>query len=402
VHVRVLKFGGSSVAGTDPLEVAAARVAELARADIRPIVVVSAMAGITDQLLALARRLHPDAHGEELDRLLATGEAQTAPLLAMALQQHGLAARSFSGGDAGIVTDAAFGRARILEVNPSPLAASLAAGEIPVVSGFQGRTADGRTTTLGRGGSDITAVALGLHHRADRIVFFRDIEGVQSADPRMMSLSYRLQRLDYEAMIDLAEAGMPLLHPQSLEIARAHQLTLEVRGVASRSDSTVIGTESSVHHLPVWMIGLSHPVSVLSVDSVPHETGALSRILRLLDRTDLCVDGAIQSSDSKSGMCLTLTLPDLEGPVLHEQLEDFLREERSVRFSLERRQRRVTLVGRGVASRRVEMAIDHVAQRLGPPLAGFRGQHHRAFVVDDRDGKTWLASLHQELIQRER
>lgn len=400
MRVRVLKFGGSSLAGSDQIETAAARVAEMTRAGLHVIVVVSAMGGSTDQLLALARRIHPEAPGEELDRLLATGEQQVAALMALALQHRGLAGRSFSGGEAGISTDTAFGRARILDVNPSPVAASLAAGEIPVVAGFQGITRDGRITTLGRGGSDITAVALGNAHGADRVVFLRHVEGVHSADPRMLSLSYRLERLDYDAMIDLAEAGAAILHPQSLELARAHRLPLEVRGLTSTSDSTFIGGESAVSHLPVWMIVLSHPVAVLSVDSVPHDTGTIARLLHLLDRTDLCVDGCIQSTDSRSGLCLTLTLPDLEGPALHEQLSDFLREEPGIRFGIERRQQRVTMVGRGVASRRVQVAIDHVAQRLGPPLSSFSGQRHRAFLVPEVEGKAWLASLHQELIQR--
>ena len=400
LRVRVLKFGGSSLAGGDQIETAAARVSEITRAGIQVIVVVSAMGGATDQLLALARRLHPEAPGEELDRLLATGESQVAALMALALQQRGLAGRSFSGGEAGLVTDTCFGRARILDVNPSPIAASLAAGEIPVVAGFQGQTRDGRVTTLGRGGSDITAVALGHAHHADRVVFFRHVEGVHSADPRMLSLSYRLERLDYDAMIDLAEAGAAILHPQSLEQARAYRLPLEVRGITSTSDSTFIGDESAVNHLPVWMIVLSHPVAVLSVDSLPHDTGTMARLLHLIDRTDLCVDGCVQPTDSRTGLCLTLTLPDLEGPALHEQLSDFLREEPGLSFSIERRQRRVTLVGRGVASRRVQVAIDHVAQRMGPPLSSFAGQRHRAFLVPDAEGRGWLASLHQELIKR--
>lgn len=389
------------MAGTDPIERAAERVAEQARAGLQPIAVVSAMAGITDQLLALARRLQPDASGEELDRLLATGETQSAALLALALRQRGFSARSFSGRDAGIVTDASFGRARILTVHPSPIAASLAAGETPVVAGFQGETADGRITTLGRGGADISAMALAVTHHADRVVVYRDLEGVHSADPRMMPLSYRLERLDYESMVDLAEAGIPIVHAQALEIARAHGVPIEIRGVASRSDSTLVSDTSSINHLPVWMIGLSHPIAVISLDSLPLKMEFLAQLFRILERSDLQLEACVQSSDSVTGVCMMLALPDLEGPALYDQLQDFLREERGVGFALERRRRKLTLVGRGVASRRVELAIDHVAQRLGPPLAGFRGQRHRAFVLPDEDGKSWLASLHQELIRRD-
>lgn len=398
MRVRVLKFGGSSLAGIERIQSAADRVVETLRAGLHPLVVVAAMAGVTDQLLALGRQLHRDPPGEELDRLLATGELQTASLLAIALHERGVAARSFSGAEAGLSTDRSFGRARLRRLNSTPVSAAIAASEIPVVAGFQGATDDGRVTTLGRGGADLSAVALGVAHGADRIVMVRDVEGVRSADPRLLPLSYRLERLDYQSMIDLAHAGAPMIHPQALEMARAHSIGFELRGLTSRSDSTFVGEESGVGALPVWMIMLSHPVSVISIDSLPHDVGMIARLLRLLDRTDLRLDGAVQKTDSASGLCMSVMLADLEGPTLHEQLKDFLREERGLRFSLERRQRRVTIVGRGVASRRVQRAIDTVAQRLGPPMVSFSGPRHRAFLVGDHEGQDWLASLHQELI----
>ena len=398
MRVRVLKFGGTSLAGVERIETAADRVVDTLQAGLRPLIVVAAMAGVTDQLLALGRQLHRDPPSEELDRLLATGELQTASLLAIALRKRGVAARSFSGPEAGFSTDHNFGRARLRHLNSTPVSAALAASEIPVVAGFQGATDDGRITTLGRGGADVSAVALGLAHGADRIVMLRDVEGVHSADPRLLPLSYRLERLDYQSMIDLAHAGAPIIHPQALEMARAHGIGFELRGLTSHSDATTVGKDAPTAARPVWMVMLSNPVSVISIDSLPHDIGAIAQLLRLLDRTDLKLDGAVQKTDSASGLCLTLLLADLEGPALLEQLQDFLREERSLRFALERRQRRVTLVGRGVASRRVQLAIDAVAQRLGPPMVSFSGPRHRAFLVDDVEGPDWLASLHQELI----
>lgn len=398
MRVRVLKFGGTSLAGIDRIQSAADRILETLEAGLQPLVVVAAMAGVTDQLLALGRQLHRDPPGDELDRLLATGELQAASLLAIALHERGVSARSFSGAEAGIATDRSFGRARLRQLNATPVAAALAASEIPVVAGFQGATDDGRVTTLGRGGADLSAVALAAAHGADRIVVMRGVEGVRSADPRMLPLSYRLEHLDYQSMIDLAHAGAPLIHPQALEMARSHRIGFELRGMTSRSDSTYVGDQSSTTALPVWMVMLSNPVSVISIDSLPHDVGMIARMLRLLERTDLKLDGAVQKTDSASGLCLSVMLPDLEGPTLLEQLKDFLREERSLRFTLERRQRRVTLVGRGVASRRVQRAIDTVAQRLGPPMVHFSGPRHRAFVVSEGHGPDWLASLHQELI----
>jgi aspartate kinase len=356
------------------------------------------MSGATNRLLATARRVHPDPPGEELDRLLATGESQTSTLLAIALQQKGVRARSFSGSEAGIVTDDCFGHARILEIQRNRITASLAAGEVPVVTGFQGVTADGRITTLGRGGSDITAVALAVAHAADRVVLYRDVQGIHSADPKLLAISYRIDHLDYDNMIDLAEAGVPIVHPQALETARAHQILLEVRGIANNSAYTRISSEGCPPPMPVWSISLSHPVSILTLDSLPNDVRMLSRVMELLDRTDLELEGEFQPAETR-GVCLSVQLPDHEGPPLREQMEDYLREENGIRFSLERRRRRVTLVGRGVGSRRVSKAVEQVAARLGPPMATFWGEHHRAFVVPEREGRGWLASLHQELIQ---
>jgi aspartate kinase len=398
VQLRVLKFGGSSLTGIDQIETAARRVAEAVSLGGHTVVVVSALAGVTNRLLSSARRLHPDPPGEELDRLLSTGESQAAALLCLALRQLGIPARSFGGGAAGLQTDDCFGRARIIKVHTAPLSAALQAGEIPVVAGFQGVTPDGRITTLGRGGSDITAVALAVAHMADRVVFFRDVDGVHSADPKLLSATLRLPRLDYESLIDLAEAGAPILHPQALETARAHRLTLEVRGVAEGSGATLICGEALPGTTPVWSVSLSHAISLLTVEELPQDVGVIAQLLALLDRTDLPLEGELVASDSRS-LRLTLQLPDIEGPALHSQIADFLREERSVRFDLERQRRRVTLVGKGVASRRVSQAVERIGAQLGPPMATYHGERHRAFVVPERDGKLWLTGLHQALIR---
>lgn len=399
MQTRILKFGGSSLTSLDQFGVAASRVNRTASSGRTPLVVVSAMSGLTNRLLNTARQLHPDPPGEELDVLLATGEAQAASMMALALQRIGLRARSFTGLEAGIITDACFGRARILDVKRSPLAAALAAGEIPVVSGFQGSTRDGQVTTLGRGGSDITAIALGVAHDAERIVFYRDVDGIHSTDPKLLAATRRLDRLDYDAMMDLAEAGVPILHPQALETARAHGLTLEVRGLGDRDGRTLISGDPSPCALPVWSVSLSHPMSMFTVDAMPRDVHMLARLVALLDRTDLRLEGDLQPAESR-GVCFSLLLPEIEASTVRAQVEDFLREEAGLRFSLERRRQRVTLVGKGVKSRRVSRAIEGIAARLGPPLATYWGEHHRAFVVPEGEGRSWLSSLHQDLIRR--
>jgi aspartate kinase len=207
-----------------------------------------------------------------------------------------------------------------------------------------------------------------------------------------------VDRLSYDSMLDLAEAGAPILHPQALETARAHSMPLEVRGLGDTSGITAITSQYAPTMMPVWTIFLSHPVSILTVEGLSNDVGTLSRLIALLDRTDLRLEAVFQPTETR-GLCLCLQLPDDEGPTLRAQVEDFLREERRVQISLERRRRRVTVVGKGVGSRRVSKAVEKVAARLGPPMATFWGDRHRAFVVPDREGRSWLASLHQELIQ---
>jgi aspartate kinase len=394
----VLKFGGSSMGDTDRIDTAAQRVQETLAADIRPVVVVSAMHGITSRLLGLSRRLAPIAGGPELDRLLATGEIQVAALLALALQRRGVEARSFDGRQAGITTDDCHGRARILQVDPTALRECLEHGCVPVVAGFQGASRSGEVTTLGRRGADISAMALGRALDADRVDIFRDREGVHSTDPKLLALTYRLDKLLYDELIDLAEAGTPIVHPQALEMARAHHQRVVVRGLTEGSEATVVGDESCVQNLPVWSVSLSDPVALISADSFPHHVPMLASLVHLLESTDLPVDANFQATDSASGLCLSLTVPDEEAQRVRERLEDFLQEEPQVRLGVERRRRRVALVGKGVGSRKVEMAVERVEQRLGPPMGTYRGHRHRGFIVPEAVGGSWLASLHQELI----
>jgi aspartate kinase len=396
--LRILKFGGSSLAGIDLIEAAAERVHRVVDAGVRPVVVVSAVSGTTNRLLSAARRIHAEPSGSELDRLLATGEMQSAALLAIALAKRGLRARSLSGGEAGIVTDDDFGRARILELNTAPVAAALEAGEVPIVAGFQGMTSDGRVTTIGRGGTDITAAALGVHLEADRIVYYRDADGIYSVDPKLLPVyGKRIDRLDYESMIDLAEAGVPILHPQALELARAHGLELELRSFRESGGGTFVGEGPFPSPLPVWSVCLSPPICLLTLEGLEAETPSLARLTALLDRTDLPLDAAIHHGGRK--LCLTIQAPDLDGPILKRQVEDFLREEARVSILLERNRRRVTIVGKGVCGRKASTAVEQAGAKLGPPLFTFTGTRHRAFVVPDAEGSSWVTSLYQTLLK---
>jgi len=398
VIARILKFGGSSLATTRLLKAAADRVKRVLEGGLRPIVVVSAPTGTTDRLLSTAREIHLEVPPAELDRLLSTGEVQSAALLAIALQRFGVAARSFTGGEAGIITDDHFGRARVLEVLADPVAATLEAGETPVIAGFQGRTRDGRITTLGRGGTDITAAALGVHFHADRIVYYRDADGFYSVDPKLLPWrGEKIDRLDYEQMIDLAEAGVPILHPQALEIARAHGIELEIRSYREAGSGTLVADGPFPTPHPVWSVSLSPPISLLTLEGLPRDLRVVARLTALLDRTDLPIDAALHKTHE--GLRLTIQAPDHDGETLKKQVDDFLREEVGVSTILQRHRRRVTMVGHGVAGRKASTAVEQAGARFGPPLFTFLGARHRAFVVEESEGAAWLTSLYQSLLK---
>ena len=215
----VQKFGGSSLAGQARLRRAAEICAEAERRGGQVVVVVSAAGDSTDELIALARKIHPHPPLREMDALMATGEQQSAALMAIMLESLGHAARSFTGWQAGIHTDTRHGEAQILSVSPEHLTEALDAGQIAVVAGFQGISPEGAISTLGRGGSDTSAVALAAALKAERCEIYTDVDGICTADPRLIPAARLLPRIDYADMLRLARAGSQVLHPGSVQLA---------------------------------------------------------------------------------------------------------------------------------------------------------------------------------------
>lgn len=224
----VQKFGGSSLAGTERLRRAAGIAAEARRRGHSVLVVVSAMGDTTDELLELAHEISAQPSPRELDALLGTGEQQSAALTAIMLESMGLAARSFAGWQAGIVTDGSHGDARIELIAALELAEAMERGEIAVVSGFQGVDARGEITTLGRGGSDTTAVALAAALDAERCEIYTDVDGIYTADPRIVSTARRLDEIDYRDMLLLAGSGSQVLHERSVALALANDVEIHL------------------------------------------------------------------------------------------------------------------------------------------------------------------------------
>jgi len=243
--IVVQKYGGSSVATVERIRAVALRVAEAARAGDGVVVVVSARGKMTDELLGLAAQLTARPAGRELDQLLATGEAQSMALLALALDGLGVRARSLSGGQAGIRTAGRWGRARIARITTGRLRAVLAAGEVVIVAGFQGVNGRREVQTLGRGGSDTTAVALAAALGAGRCDIFTDVDGVYTADPRLVPDAIWLGRLGYAAMAELAWHGAKVLHPRAIELGALYGIEIAVRSSLDDGPGTIIGPATS-------------------------------------------------------------------------------------------------------------------------------------------------------------
>lgn len=237
----ILKFGGSSLADLQCIRHAAALAAKQAEGGAQVVVVVSAQADTTDLMIQQAKELSPCPDGREMDAFLSAGEQMSAALMAMALHCLGVPAVSFTGKQAGIHTDGCFGQARITEVTPTKIQEALEAGKIAVVAGFQGVDCAGNTTTLGRGGSDTTAVALAAALHADCCRIYTDVDGVYDRDPRKYPNARRYRRIGYNQMLSMARRGAQVLHDRCVELARDNRIPLEVRSTFTDTPGTIVG-----------------------------------------------------------------------------------------------------------------------------------------------------------------
>ena len=270
MRLLVQKYGGTSLATTDRIVQVAERIARAHDDGVGVLVVVSAMGGTTDELLGLASRISARPPARELDMLLTTGERVSMALLSMALHELGHAAVSYTGSQSGIITDTHHADARILEVRAARLEESLAQGRVVIVAGFQGVSSEREVTTLGRGGSDTTAVALAAALGAERCEICTDVAGVCSADPRRVPRARTLHAITYDEMLELAAHGAQVLHPRCVEIARRFNVRLEVRSSFEATKGTVIGAMERIETAVIRGIACDADVATVTV----HDVGA--------------------------------------------------------------------------------------------------------------------------------
>ncbi len=315
MSLLVLKFGGTSVGNPDRIKSVAERVLRLRGEGHSLVVVVSAMSGETDRLLGLAREIQPRSEGRELDVLLSTGEQVTIALLSMALEARGCPARSYTGGQVRILTDSAHNKARIQSIDDARIREDLGAGRAVVVAGFQGVDETGAITTLGRGGSDTTAVALAAALKADECRIYTDVDGVYTTDPRVVKNARRLERITFEEMLEMASLGSKVLQIRSVEFAGKYNVPLRVLSSFEEGPGTLITTEEGrVEQALVAGIAFNQNEAQLTIQGVPDQPGVAYGILGPIADANIEVDMIVQNigADQTTDFTFTVNRNDYE------------------------------------------------------------------------------------------
>ncbi|MGN9910663.1 aspartate kinase [Phytohabitans sp. LJ34] len=352
----VQKYGGSSVSDAERIKRVAERIVASRKAGDDVVVVVSAMGDTTDELLDLAHQVSPVPAGRELDMLLTSGERISMALLAMAIHNLGFEARSYTGSQAGVITTSVHGKARIIDVTPGRLRGALDEGAIAIVAGFQGVSQDTKDiTTLGRGGSDTTAVALAAALRADVCEIYTDVDGVFTADPRIVANARHIKQITYEEMLELAACGAKVLHLRSVEYARRAGLPIHVRSSYSHNTGTMV--TGSMEDLPVeqaLITGVAHDRSEakITIVAVPDEPGAAAHIFQTVADAETNIDMIVQnvSTEGTGRTDISFTLPKTDGPTAMAALSKVQEKVKFKGLLYDDHVGKVSLVGAGMRS----------------------------------------------------
>lgn len=347
----VQKFGGTSVGSVERILNVAACVREEKERGNDVVVVVSAMGKSTDQLVSLAKGITKEPSKREMDMLLSTGEQVTIALLSMALQQQGLEAVSFTGRQAGIVTEPVHGNARIAKINPEAIQAQVSTGKVVIVAGFQGVTEDGEITTLGRGGSDTTAVALAAALKADKCDIYTDVTGVFTTDPRYVKDARKLLSVSYDEMLELANLGAGVLHPRAVEFAKNYKVQLVVRSSMEKVEGTVIEEEATMEqNLVVRGVAFEDEITRVTVLGLTNSLTSLSTIFTTLAQNHLNVDIIIQSTTEAGSANLSFSIHTNDLLETVKVLEENKAELGYEQLDAENKLAKVSIVGSGMIS----------------------------------------------------
>jgi len=348
--IVVQKYGGSSVGDVERLQRVARRIVATHRDGDRVLAVVSAMGDTTDELVAMAAAISSRPAQRELDILLTAGERISMSLLAMAIEELGVSARSFTGSQAGIITDAVHGKARIVDVTPERVREALDAGHVVIVAGFQGVSRDTKDiTTLGRGGSDTTAVAMAAALEADVCEIYTDVDGVYTADPRIVPAARKLERLAYEEMLELAAQGAKVLQVRSVEFGRNHGVRIHVRSSFNDSQGTWIVPQEELMEDAI-ISGVAHDTSEakVTVIGVPDRPGVAAGMFGALADDNINVDMIVQNVSSEGRTDISFTVPRGEVEQARELIESRMADIGAERVLVNASVAKVALVGAGM------------------------------------------------------
>lgn len=347
----VQKYGGSSVANAERIKHVARRVVETKRKGHRLVVVVSALADTTDDLLELARSITDRPSERELDMLLATGEQVSVALLAMAIQKLGEKAISFTGPQVGIITDRIHTKARILDINTQRIEQALGAGNIVIVAGFQGKTETEEITTLGRGGSDLTAVALAKALRAKECEIYTDVNGIYTADPRVVPEARKLEVISYDEILELAALGAKVMQSRSVEVGKKFGVPIWVKSSLNHSEGTLITKETKkMEDVLVSGVALNEDEAKVTIFKVPDRPGVAARIFKVLADHHVNVDMIIQNKTETKTTDISFTVFKSEFKRAMEAIRTAARLVRAGHVACDKNIAKVSIVGIGMRS----------------------------------------------------
>jgi len=323
----VQKYGGTSVGNPERIKNCARRVLATQQAGNKVVAVVSAMSGVTDSLIKLAKEVHPEPNEREMDMLLATGEQTTIALLAMALHGLGAKAVSLTGAQAGIVTDGIHTKAKIANITPKRVHEFLDDGNIVTIAGFQGSTPDGQITTLGRGGSDLTAIAIAAAIKADLCQIYTDVDGVYTSDPRIVPNARKLTEISYEEMLELAALGSKVMQARSVEFAKKFGVVFEVRSSFNDNPGTIVKEETAkMEDVVIRGVAVDKNQAKVTIAGVPDKPGVAAKVFKTIADANVNIDVIVQNVSEKGFTDISFTVASSEAAKATKVLQPVVKE----------------------------------------------------------------------------
>ena len=351
MSIIVKKFGGTSVGDTTKIKNVAKRIVGSIEKGNQVVVAVSAMGGTTDKLVALAHEVSPSPLERELDMLLSTGEQVSIALLAMAVSDLGYEAISLTGNQVGILTDGFYSNARIVSINNQRILDELKVGKVVILAGFQGVTIDGEITTLGRGASDTTAVAIAASLNADRCEIYTDVDGIYTADPRIVKSARKLDRITHDEMLEMAGLGAKVLHSRSVELAKKFQVPLMVRSSFHEGDGTIIVKESEImEQVVVSGVTSNKDQAKISLIGIEDKPGVAAEIFNIVAEQHINIDMIIQNVGRDGTTDLSFTVPEKDLSKAVKVIQDLSDQIKIATLETDSDISKVSVVGIGMVS----------------------------------------------------